>query len=170
MKRLGIPSGAGTPLATVVVVSLASIAPVAGLSTTPFAIEGAAAPSAPALRGAVAGLAAAGAFAQDEPATGEVTLVTVVGCLAAEPGNLPWILERATAGEPTEQAFTSEEELARSADQMLGVLRYRLLGVAEFGVDSHVGHRVQAKGLKLRYDGEWRLNITSFQHLAPTCE
>lgn len=169
MKRLGIPSGAGTSLATAVVVFLASIAPVAGLSTTPLAIEGAAAPSGPALRG-VAGPAAVGASAQDEPATGEVTLVTVVGCLAEEPGELPWILERATAGEPTEQAFTSEEELARSAEEVLGVLRYRLLGVAEFGVDSHVGHRVQAKGLKLRYDGEWRLNITSFQHLAPTCE
>ena len=108
--------------------------------------------------------------AQDEPSTGEVALVTVVGCLAEETGDLPWILERATTGEPTEQAFTSEEELARSAGEALGELRYRLLGVGEFGVESHVGHRVQAKGLKLRYDGEWRLNITSFQHLAPTCE
>ena len=45
-----------------------------------------------------------------------------------------------------------------------------LLGVGEFGVEAHVGHRVQVKGLKLRYDGEWRLNVTSFQHLAPACE
>ena len=108
--------------------------------------------------------------AQDEPSAGEVALVTVVGCLAEEAGDLPWILERATTGEPTEQAFTSEEELARSAGEALGELRYRLLGVGEFGVESHVGHRVQAKGLKLRYEDEWRLNITSFQHLAPTCE
>ncbi len=116
------------------------------------------------------GLAAGGAAVQDNPPSGEVALVTVVGCLAEESGELPWFLERATAGEPTEQAFTSEEELARSASEALGTLRYRLLGVGEFGVASHVGHRVQAKGLKLLYDGEWRLNITSFQHLAPTCE
>lgn len=122
------------------------------------------------LLGSVCLATAGGAAVQDEPATDEVALVTVVGCLAEEPGDLPWILERATAGEPTEQAFTSEEELARSAGEALGDLRYRLLGVGEFGVESHVGHRVQTKGLKLRYDGEWRLNITSFQHLAPTCE
>ena len=114
--------------------------------------------------------AAGGTAVQDERASAEVTLVTVVGCLAEEPGNLPWMLERATAGEQTEQAFTTEVELARSAGEALGTLRYRLLGVGEFGVESHVGHRVQVKGLKLRYDGEWRLNITSFQPLAPTCE
>ena len=169
MTRLSIPSGTATPLATAIVVTLASIAPAAG-STPHFAAEGAAAGNGPALRTATASPAAVGAPLQDEPATGEVTLVTVVGCLAEEAGDLPWILERATAGEPTEQAFTSEEELARSAGDALGELRYRLLGVGEFGVESHVGHRVQAKGLKFGYDGEWRLNITSFQHLAPTCE
>ena len=121
MTRLSIPAGvvldAGAALATTVLVVLGSV-----------------------------GLAAGGAAVQDEAATGEVALVTVVGCLAEEPGELPWILERATAGEPTEQAFTSEEELARSAGEALGTLRYRLLGVGEFGVASHVGHRVQAKG------------------------
>ena len=139
--RAGVIPGAGGVLATIVLIVLGSVS-----------------------------LAARGAAVQDEPAPGEVALVTVVGCLAEETGDLPWILERATAGEATEQAFTSEEELAGSAGEALGTLRYRLLGVGEFGVASHVGHRVQAKGLKLRYDGEWRLNITSFQHLAPTCE
>ena len=169
MTRLSIPPGTATTLATAIVVALAGIAPAAG-PTPHFAAERAAAGNEPALRAVAASLATAGAPAQDEPSTGEVALVTVVGCLAAATGALPWILERATAGEPTEQAFTSEEELARFAGEALGELRYRLLGVGEFGVESHVGHRVQAKGLKLRYDGEWRLNITSFQHLAPTCE
>ena len=168
MTRLSIPSGTAAALAAAIVVALAGVAPAAG--RTPHFAERAAAGNGPALGAAAASLAAAGAPAQDEPAGGEVTLVTVVGCLTEEAGDLPWILERATAGEPTEQAFTSEEELARSAGEALGELRYRLLGVGEFGVASHVGHRVQAKGLKLRYDGEWRLNITSFQHLAPTCE
>ena len=124
----------------------------------------------PAAGGATARFAASGTTAQDEAESGAVTLVTVVGCLAEEPDSLPWILERATAGEQTGQAFTSEEELTRSAAEDLRSLRYRLLGVGEFGVEAHVGHRVQVKGLKLRYDGEWRLNVTSFQHLAPACE
>ena len=166
---MSIPPGTATALVTAIVVALASSAPAAG-PTPLLAAERPAAGNEPALRAAAASPAAAGAPAQDEPATGEVALVTVVGCLAEEAGDLPWILERATAGQPTEQAFTSDEELARSAGEALGELRYRLLGVGEFGVESHVGHRVQAKGLKLRYDGELRLNITSFQHLAPTCE
>ncbi|MCY3842758.1 MAG: hypothetical protein OXH69_04380 [Acidobacteria bacterium] len=168
MTRRSIPSGTATSLATAIVVALASMATAGG--PTPHFPEEAAAGGQPAPGAATADPAAGREAVQGEPATGEVALVTVVGCLAEEAGDLPWILERATAGEPTEQAFTSEEELARSAGETLGDLRYRLLGVGEFGVASHVGHRVQAKGLKLRYDGEWRLNITSFQHLAPTCE
>ena len=71
----------------------------------------------PAAGGATARFAASGTTAQDEAESGAVTLVTVVGCLAEEPvaDSLPWILERATAGEQTGQAFTSEEELTRSA-------------------------------------------------------
>ena len=150
MSRLSIATGAATALATAALITLGGLTPAAAGASAPFS--------------------AGRAPAQDEAATDEVTLVTVVGCLAEGPGDLPWTLERATAGEPTEQAFTTEEELARSAGEALDSLRYRLLGVGEFGVESHVGHRVQAKGLKLRYEDEWRLNITSFQHLAPTCE
>ena len=116
---------------------------------------------------AVAVSALAGsAEAQDDA----VELVTVVGCLAHEPGDLPWILERASEGTTATTAFTSKDELERSAATSLGSLSYRLLGVGEFGIEPHVGHKVQAKGLKLQYDGEWRLNVTSFQHLAPDCE
>lgn len=170
MTRLNIASGAVATLAVVSLVAAAGIAAPAGIPSPRFTAEGTAVRNGPAPGAATAQFAAGGAEVQDESANAEITLVTVVGCLAEEAGDLPWILERATAGEPTEQAFTSEEELARSAGEALGTLRYRLLGVGEFGVAPHVGHRVQAKGLKLRYDGEWRLNITSFQHLAPTCE
>ena len=106
-----------------------------------------------------------GSIAQDD-----IQLVTVVGCLRQDTGDLPWMLEKATAGTQTEAAFTSRDELDRSGAEALGSLTYRLLGVGEFGVEPHVGHKVQVKGLKLRYDDEWRLNVTSFQHLAPNCE
>ena len=101
---------------------------------------------------------------QDDP----IELRTVVGCVARDVDS--WILERATEGEPTERAFTSQDELAVSRRRALGSLTYRLLGVGEFGVDEHDGHKVQVKGLRLRIDGELRLNVTSFQHLAPACE
>ena len=114
----------------------------------------------------VAGAVSGTASAQDEP----VELVTVVGCLAQESGDLPWILERTTDGVAAKAAFTSQDELETSAAQALGSLEYRLLGVGEFGVEPHVGHKVQVKGLKLKYDGEWRLNVTSFQHLDPNCQ
>ena len=101
---------------------------------------------------------------QDDP----IELHTVVGSLARDADS--WTLERATEGEPTERAFTSQDEIAVSRQQALGSLTYRLLGVGEFSVDGHDGHKVQVKGLRLHMDGQLRLNVTSFQHLAPTCE
>ncbi len=101
---------------------------------------------------------------QDEP----IELRTVVGCLARDADS--WTLERATEGEPTERAFTSQDEIAVSHQQALGSLTYRLLGVGEFGVDAHNDHKVQVKGLRLNIAGELRLNVTSFQHLSPDCQ
>lgn len=96
-----------------------------------------------------------------------VELRTVVGCLQG--GGGAWMLERATEGEPTDRAFTSQEELDDSRRQALGSLSYRLLGVAEFAVEDHAGHKVQVKGLRFARDGELRLNVTSFQPLDPEC-
>ena len=96
-----------------------------------------------------------------------IELRTVVGCLASS-GDA-WTLERATEGEPTARAFTSREELDESRQQALGSLSYRLLGVGEFPVGDHQGHKVQVKGLRFARDGELRLNVTSFQPLDPDC-
>ena len=54
--------------------------------------------------------------------------------------------------------------------QKLGTLTYRLLGVGEFMVDEHEGHKVQVKGLRLSIDNDLRLNATSLQPLAPLCQ
>ena len=96
-----------------------------------------------------------------------IELRTVVGCIAGGGGG--WVLERATEGEPTERAFTSEEEVEDSRRRALGSLSYRLLGVGEFPVGDHDGHKVQVKGLRFARDGELRLNVTSFQPLDPDC-
>jgi len=100
----------------------------------------------------------------------DVKVVTVVGCLRHDSGDLPWVLKMATEGKTATIAFSSQDELKASGEQPLGSLEYRLLGVSEFGVEPHVGHKVQVKGLQFRYEGESRINVTSFQHLAPNCE
>ncbi len=101
---------------------------------------------------------------------GDVKLMTVVGCLRHDSGDLPWVLERATGGKNAKTAFSSQDELRASGEQSLGSFEHRLLGVSEFGVEPHVGHKVQVKGLQFSYEGESRINVTSFQHLAPNCE
>lgn len=113
----------------------------------------------------LAGMATAPAARAGQDAA--VELRTVVGCLEDSGGE--WMLERATVGEPTERAFTSEEEIDDSRRQALGSLSYRLLGVGEFAIAEHDGHKVQVKGLRFARDGELRLNVTSFQPLDPDC-
>ena len=54
--------------------------------------------------------------------------------------------------------------------QKLETLTYRLLGVVEFMVDEHEGHKVQVKSLRLSIDNDLRLNVTSLQPLAPLCQ
>ena len=97
----------------------------------------------------------------------KVELRTVIGCLTARGDG--WMLDSATTGEVTEQAFTTQDELDQSRERPLGSLTYSLLGVGEFGTEDHVGHRVQVKGLRLLRDGEFRINVTSLQSLAPEC-
>ena len=97
-----------------------------------------------------------------------IAMHTVVGCLSRDGEN--WTLTQATVGELTQQAFTTREELQVSMFQKLGTLTYRLLGVVEFMVDEHEGHKVQVKGLRLSIDNDLRLNATSLQQLAPLCQ
>ena len=120
---------------------------------------------APAVSVLLAGMVAAAPAQAGQEA--EVELRTVVGCL--EGSGDAWMLERATEGDATERAFTSQEELDHSRRQALGSLSYRLLGVGEFAVGDHDGHKVQVKGLRFARDGELRLNVTSFQPLDPEC-
>ena len=98
----------------------------------------------------------------------DVELRTVIGCLSQD-GNT-WTLAQTPPGEPTRLAFTSREELDAFRVKPLGSLTYRLLGVQESDVAPHLGHKVQAKGLRISRAGKLGLNVTSFQHLDPVCE
>ena len=53
----------------------------------------------------------------------------------------------------------------------LGAGRVRLIGTLdEFGIVSHVGHKVWAKGLLIEDETERRLNLVSITHLSAACE
>ena len=53
----------------------------------------------------------------------------------------------------------------------LGAGRIRLIGTLdEFGIVSHVGHKVWAKGLLIEDETERRLNLVSVTHLSAACE
>ena len=97
----------------------------------------------------------------------DVKLVTVVGCLQQDSGDFPYVLRRATEGTATRAPYASRQEVNRSNILDLGSLEYRLIGVDEFGIDPHVGHRVQIKGLKMMAEGELRINVTSVQRSVP---
>ena len=97
----------------------------------------------------------------------DIKLVTVVGCLQQDSGDFPYVLRKATEGTPALAPYASRQEVNRSNIVDLGSLEYRLVGVDVFGIDPHVGHRVQIKGLKLIAEGQLRLNVTSVQRSVP---
>jgi len=101
---------------------------------------------------------------------GDVDLVTVVGCVGKGESADSWIIERATEGRRTPEGYTSQDELDSAAAEPLGDREFHLVGTNEFNIEPHVSHKVQVKGLRYMLENEWRLNLTSFQHLAPNCD
>lgn len=114
--------------------------------------------------------------AQPKPAA-KIDLVTVTGCLTPGGGET-WRLTSAT-----DPIVASQKAPEPPKDAVIGKNRYRLIGLLEFNVAAHKGHTVRVKGLLIPVDDgkrpspgsgrgepvEPRLNITSLQHVAPTC-
>jgi hypothetical protein len=98
--------------------------------------------------------------------------VSVTGCLTAGPDDT-WFLTNATdptvvtKPAPAPAAPAATTGAAESAPTS-GKNRYRLIGILEFNVPAHKGHTVAIKGLLIPADVR-RINITSVQHVAPTC-
>lgn len=100
--------------------------------------------------------------AQPKPAA-KIDLVTVTGCLTPAGGET-WLLTSAT--DPIVLSQKNPEAAANVP--LTGKNRYLLIGLLEFNVPAHKGHTVRVKGLLIPGD-ERRINITSLQHVAPTC-
>ncbi len=96
-------------------------------------------------------------------------LVQVVGCLAVQ-GPGAWTLGNASEPVRTKDpASSTGGELKTSAAAPLGAGTFRLLNVYP-RPDAYAGHKVEAKGFLIRDPAGDRLNVTSVQSLASSCQ
>jgi hypothetical protein len=126
----------------------------------------------------IVGIGAAGPAAQQRgapaPGANQMQVVAVVGCVAADGQN--WVLTNASqpltmpVGESkvmTGSGITVDRAKAEPA----GKERYRLMNMLdEFGVANHKGQRVLVKGLVLGTGRDRRINMVSFEPVAPACQ
>jgi len=98
-----------------------------------------------------------------------MTGVLVVGCLTSGSTNV-WMLNNAS--EPVRSRSineTTSEELQGSAAWPLGTQTFRLQNVADRAAATK-GHKVQAKGVLIRQYMNDRINVTSLETVASTCQ
>ena len=98
-----------------------------------------------------------------------LTAVRVVGCLTSGPSDT-WILTNGS--EPVRSRSLNEttpEELQRSAAWPLGTQRFRLQNLPDRAAATK-GHKVQAKGVLIRQYMNDRINVTSLETVASTCQ
>lgn len=96
-------------------------------------------------------------------------VVRVVGCLNQDRSR-KWLLTK--AGEPvvSNSQATSTQELKAAAASPLGDKTLGLLGVDIFNPRDHDGQKVAVKGVLIPEGRNSRVNVTSLQTLAATCE
>jgi S-disulfanyl-L-cysteine oxidoreductase SoxD len=95
-------------------------------------------------------------------------LVQVVGCLERGPGHA-WTLEKTSEPAMTKEDTPSRAAVQQAASQPLGTQTFVLVSTGAFSPASHVGQKMEARGLLYRDAGENRLNLTSLQMAASTC-
>ena len=101
-------------------------------------------------------------------------LVQVVGCLEKRTPS-GWSLTSATEPARTSISRNSTPEERKIAEaKALGMLRFRLASldyIADvFNPDEHAGHKIQTKGYLIRQPNNERIDITSMEILAVSCE
>jgi hypothetical protein len=107
-------------------------------------------------------------FGSAAPNKGTPHIVRVVGCLKQD--HSKWVLTK--AGEPvvTNTQATSMAELKAAAANPLGVKILELVGTDVFNPRSYGGQKVAVKGVLIQKASNSRVNVTSLQTLAATCD
>ena len=96
-------------------------------------------------------------------------LVKTVGCLSQDRSR-KWLLTRAGDPVETNSQATSSAELKSAATSALGVHTLELLGVGVFNPRDREGRKVAVKGVLIPAATTGRINVTSLQTLAASCD
>lgn len=103
------------------------------------------------------------------PVVANFSLVESVGCLARGQ-NQEWLLTKASEPAATREESPNAAGVNAARSKPLGSLEFRLLSVLQsHAPETHVGHKVEARGLVLRHADGNRLNLTSLQMLDARC-
>ena len=96
--------------------------------------------------------------------------VLSVGCLV-QSADKRWMLTNATEPLRTRDAFKKmEKELAASSQRSLGEMTFRLADAEDFDAATHVGKKIQVKGILVRAPAGNRINVNSIEPLADLCK
>ena len=116
-----------------------------------------------------ADLAAAQILKKGEQATMQnFSLVQAVGCLVSGPNNT-WMLTRTADPLTTRDETPNDGSLVTASTRPLGTKTYRLISVTPFSPQSHVGQKVEARGLVYTEPGDERINLTSLRATGGSC-
>jgi cytochrome c5 len=103
----------------------------------------------------------------EQAAVQNFSLVQTVGCLSRGPDN-KWMLTRTADPITARDEKPSTQALASAANRALGTKTFLLLSAKPFEPESHVGHKMEARGLIYNDPGDLRLTLTSLA-MAGTC-
>ena len=99
---------------------------------------------------------------------GGLDIVAVVGCLAQSASGT-WILTHSSDPVVDKKQATSMTELTEEAAKPLSKQQYKLLGASVFNPSSHKGEKMAVKGVLIKDANVSRINVTSQQTIASTC-
>lgn len=105
----------------------------------------------------------------EEASVQNFSLVQTVGCLSRGAGNT-WVLTRTAAPAVTGEDVPAPDAIAAAASQPLGGSTFLLLSVVPFEPETHVGQKVEARGLVYRDGEDARLTLTALTALGASCE
>ena len=96
------------------------------------------------------------------------SLVQTVGCLARTDGDR-WMLTRTAEPISTREDAPSPQGLQAAANRPLGARTFLLLSAVPFNPASHVGQKMEARGLIYNDPADSRLTLTSLQATGASC-
>ena len=105
----------------------------------------------------------------DVPNKNALQIARVVGCLGQDRSN-KWLLMKAGKSVVTSSPATSTAELKAASALPLGLRNVELLGADVFNPLRYNGHKVAIKGVVIQAANSTRMNVTSLQTVATTCD